>query len=211
MHACCRRLSRFYQSLPISKRMKTPPNPLPVLHDVTPTPSPLENITFSFSEKISIRTNSGSSASSYRTASDCSRGSDNSVFQTPPAPKLFMDSSGHSEDLHFLSSSREADRTSLSSTASSTGYPRRPDSGGAPFYMPMNNVKGGRSPGSNSKVSVSLLFIIYCLVMVLICFDVTDNPLVLFVLAHSSEKTTSSEPFWITDSFTSNVYVNRWR
>ncbi|KAK4886784.1 hypothetical protein RN001_003055 [Aquatica leii] len=80
-------------------------------------------------------------------------GSDNSVFHTPPAPKLFMDSSGHSEELHFLANSREADRTSLSSTASSTSYPRRPDSGGTPFYMPMNSVKGGRSPGSNNKVS----------------------------------------------------------
>ncbi|KAF5302340.1 hypothetical protein FQA39_LY10379 [Lamprigera yunnana] len=147
VHACSRRFSRFYQSLPNNKRTKQNHKVLSVLHD-----SSLENITYAFSEKIRLKTESLSSESSYRTASDCSRGSDNSVFHTPPAPKLFMDSSGHSEDLHFLTNNREADRTSLSSTASSTSYPRRPDSG-TPFYMPMNNIKGGRSPGSNNKVS----------------------------------------------------------
>uniref|UniRef100_A0A1Y1M4N1 Uncharacterized protein n=1 Tax=Photinus pyralis TaxID=7054 RepID=A0A1Y1M4N1_PHOPY len=96
-------------------------------------------------EGVEDRRTSGTSAMSID--------SDNSLFHTPPAPKLFMDSSGHSEDLHFLTNHREADRTSLSSTASSTSYPRRPDSGGTPFYMPMNNIKGGRSPGSNNKVS----------------------------------------------------------
>uniref|UniRef100_A0A1Y1M575 Uncharacterized protein n=1 Tax=Photinus pyralis TaxID=7054 RepID=A0A1Y1M575_PHOPY len=151
MHACSRRFSRFYQSLPSNKRTKRPPK-LSTLHDPRSIPSQMGSITFAFSEKICIRERD-SSESSYRTASDCSRDSDNSLFHTPPAPKLFMDSSGHSEDLHFLTNHREADRTSLSSTASSTSYPRRPDSGGTPFYMPMNNIKGGRSPGSNNKVS----------------------------------------------------------
>ncbi|KAB0799411.1 hypothetical protein PPYR_07291 [Photinus pyralis] len=145
------RFSRFYQSLPSNKRTKRPPK-LSTLHDPRSIPSQMGSITFAFSEKICIRERD-SSESSYRTASDCSRDSDNSLFHTPPAPKLFMDSSGHSEDLHFLTNHREADRTSLSSTASSTSYPRRPDSGGTPFYMPMNNIKGGRSPGSNNKVS----------------------------------------------------------
>lgn len=156
MHACSRRLTRFYKSLPLSKRFTTSSKQLSIMHDSTA--APLEKLTFSFNEKMTLRTFSGSSSSSYKTASDCSRGSDNSVFHTPPAPKSFMDSSGHSEDLHFLSSSREADRTSLSSTTSSTGYSRRPDSG-TPFYLPMNNVKGGRSPGSNNKVSVSCIIL----------------------------------------------------
>jgi hypothetical protein len=68
-------------------------------------------------------------------------------------PKAFMDTSVHSEDLHYLCTSRESDQISLSSTASSSGYPRRPDSGGVPLYIPMNNVRGGHSPSSNSKVS----------------------------------------------------------
>lgn len=67
-----------------------------------------------------------------------------------------MDSSVHSEDLQYLCSNhRDMDRISLSSTASSTGYSRRPDSGGTPLYMPMNKSAAGHSPGSNnSKVSV---------------------------------------------------------
>ncbi|KAF5274293.1 hypothetical protein FQR65_LT04411 [Abscondita terminalis] len=146
------RLSRFYKSLPINKRTRQRTKLLPALHDSSKS-SNLDSIAFAFGQKLNLKREHSSSGSSYTTASDCSRGSDNSVFHTPPAPKLFMDSSGHSEDLHFLSNSREADRTSLSSTASSTSYPRRPDSGGTPFYMPMNNIKGSRSPGSNNKVS----------------------------------------------------------
>lgn len=65
-----------------------------------------------------------------------------------------MDSSAHSEDLQYLNASRDSDQISLSSTASSSGYPRRPDSGGAPLYVPMNTGRGSHSPGSNSKVSV---------------------------------------------------------
>lgn len=90
---------------------------------------------------------------SYRD-SDSSRESDNSLYQIPCAPKAFMDSSVHSEDLNYLCTSRESDQISVSSTASSCGYPRRPDSGGVPIYIPMNNPRGGHSPGSNNKVSV---------------------------------------------------------
>ncbi|XP_057659691.1 ankyrin repeat and SAM domain-containing protein 1A-like isoform X6 [Diorhabda carinulata] len=80
--------------------------------------------------------------------------SDNSLYQIPCVPKQFMDSSHHSEDFNYLSASRESDQISISSTASSCGYyPKRPDSGGIPLYIPMNNPKGGHSPGSNNKVS----------------------------------------------------------
>lgn len=71
-----------------------------------------------------------------------------------------MDSSIHSDDLQLYYNNREIDQISLSSTASSTGYPRRPDSGGAPHYVPMN-ARGGHSPGSNNKVSVSNIFLEY--------------------------------------------------
>lgn len=74
-----------------------------------------------------------------------------------------MDSSVHSDDLQLSYNNREIDQISLSSTASSTGYPRRPDSGGAPHYVPMNvNRGGGHSPGSNNKVSVSQSFFSLC-------------------------------------------------
>ncbi|XP_028127770.2 ankyrin repeat and SAM domain-containing protein 1A-like isoform X3 [Diabrotica virgifera virgifera] len=80
--------------------------------------------------------------------------SDNSLYQIPCVPKQFMDSIQHSEDFNYLSASRESDQISVSSTASSCGYyPKRPDSGGIPLYIPMNNPKGGHSPGSNNKVS----------------------------------------------------------
>lgn len=65
-----------------------------------------------------------------------------------------MDNVGPPEDVHFYNN-REIDQISVSSTASSCGYPRRPDSGGPSLYMPMNKG-GGHSPGSNSKVSVSV-------------------------------------------------------
>ncbi|XP_044747904.1 ankyrin repeat and SAM domain-containing protein 1A-like isoform X3 [Coccinella septempunctata] len=72
-------------------------------------------------------------------------------YQIPCAPKQFMDA----EDSHFLSANKDSDQISLSSTASSYGNSRRPDSGGIPLYIPMNmNSKGGYSPISNhSKVS----------------------------------------------------------
>lgn len=90
-----------------------------------------------------------------RRISGTSMESDNSLYQIHCAPKQFMDSSVNSDDI-FMCNSRESDRISLSSTASSTGYPRRPDSSGAtPLYMPMNmlNSKGAHSPCSNNKVS----------------------------------------------------------
>jgi hypothetical protein len=122
----------------------------------------LDGITFSFVERLSLRKDSTASTDTYYTAcefvgdethSDSSRESDNSLYQIPCVPKAFMDTSVHSEDLHYLCTSRESDQISLSSTASSSGYPRRPDSGGVPLYIPMNNVRGGHSPSSNSKVS----------------------------------------------------------
>lgn len=125
-----------------------------------------ESLVFTFSEDLyrkGIPSFDGSE-SSYQTASDCSRESDTSLYHLPLAPKAFMDSSIHSEDLQYLCSNRDVDRISLSSTASSTGYPRRPDSGGIPLYMPMNVSRGGsgHSPGSNnSKVSVSNILEIF--------------------------------------------------
>ncbi|CAG9762557.1 unnamed protein product [Ceutorhynchus assimilis] len=78
--------------------------------------------------------------------------SDNSLYHMPSAPKQFMDTSAHSEDFNYLCcSNRESDQISISSTASSLGYGRRPDSGGTPLYIPMN--RGAHSPGSGSKVS----------------------------------------------------------
>ncbi|XP_018335767.1 ankyrin repeat and SAM domain-containing protein 1A-like isoform X2 [Agrilus planipennis] len=149
------RNTRLYKSLPTSRRLKI--CYVSKLHDIPQSPSPMDNITFSFSEQVSLRKASESSASSYRTASDCSRGSDSSFFYTPPAPKQFMDSSTYSEELNFSSNSKDIDQISLSSTTSSTSCPRRPDSGCTPHYVPMNmnNLKGGgRSPcGYNSKVS----------------------------------------------------------
>lgn len=136
------------------------------LHDTSRTP--LDGITFSFSEQLSLR-KSTTSLSSYVTASEgsgysdvkpssnCSRESDNGLYQLPCAPRAFMDCSAHSEDLHYLNANRDSDQISLSSTASSSGYPRRPDSGGAPLYVPMNTGRGSHSPGSNSKVSVGSL------------------------------------------------------
>lgn len=64
-----------------------------------------------------------------------------------------MDSGVPYDDMNYLScSNRESDQISVSSTASSLGYGRRPDSGGVPLYIPMN--KGSHSPGSGSKISV---------------------------------------------------------
>lgn len=141
--ACFRRNNKLYQSLPLKKSEV----------------SPLDGITFSFTEKLTLRKSSTASTDTYHTACECrnsdsSRESDNSLYQIPCVPKQFMDSSVHSEDLNYLCTSRESDQISLSSTASSSGYPRRPDSGGVPLYIPMNNVRGGHSPSSN-KVSVS--------------------------------------------------------
>lgn len=127
---------------------------------------PLDGITFNFKEQLDLRKVSMASTTSYQSATSCgfhsnsdsSRESDNSLYQIPCVPKQFMDSSAHSEDLNYLSASRESDQISLSSTASSCGYyyPKRPDSGGIPLYIPMNKG-GGYSPGSNNKVSVSVL------------------------------------------------------
>ncbi|XP_063913251.1 ankyrin repeat and SAM domain-containing protein 1A isoform X2 [Zophobas morio] len=149
------RNSKLYQSLPTKKRTSKASRSS---SDI----SPLDGITFSFSEQLSLRKHSTTSTDSFYTACECvgderhsnsSRESDNSLYQIPCVPKAFMDSSVHSEDLNYLCTSRESDQISLSSTASSSGYPRRPDSGGVPLYIPMNNVKGGHSPSSNSKVS----------------------------------------------------------
>ncbi|CAH1106342.1 unnamed protein product [Psylliodes chrysocephalus] len=147
------RNSKPYQSLPIMKRTK----PRAIL-DVCP----LDGITFNFKEQLDLRKVSMASTTSYQSATSCgfhsnsdsSRESDNSLYQIPCVPKQFMDSSAHSEDLNYLSASRESDQISLSSTASSCGYyyPKRPDSGGIPLYIPMNKG-GGYSPGSNNKVS----------------------------------------------------------
>lgn len=153
--ACFRRNSKPYQSLPTPKRTKSAAASVDI--------SPLDGITFSFKEKLELRKDSNASNSSYYTATDCgshsnsdsSRESDNSLYQIPCAPKAFMDSSIHSEDMNYLCTSRESDQISVSSTASSCGYPRRPDSGGVPLYIPMNNPRSGHSPSSNSKVSVS--------------------------------------------------------
>lgn len=120
--------------------------------------SPLDGIVFDFMESLPAR--SSRIYESYFSQddsvsiinSDSSRDSDNSLYQMPSAPKQFMDTSGHSEDLNYLCcSNRESDQISLSSTASSFGYGRRPDSGGVPLYIPMN--KGTHSPGSGSKIS----------------------------------------------------------
>ncbi|EFA01808.2 Ankyrin repeat and SAM domain-containing protein 1A-like Protein [Tribolium castaneum] len=138
------RNTKPYQSLPLKKRDSS---------DL----SPLDGITFKFKEQFSLRKSSTTSTDTYHTACECrnsdsSRESDNSLYQIPCVPKQFMDTSVHSEDLNYLCTSRESDQISLSSTASSSGYPRRPDSGGVPLYIPMNNVRGGHSPSSN-KVS----------------------------------------------------------
>ncbi|RZC35761.1 ankyrin repeat and sterile alpha motif domain-containing protein 1B, partial [Asbolus verrucosus] len=151
-----KRNTKPYQSLPIKKRTNKAAARSP--SELTP----LDGIKFSFSEQLSLRKFSNASTDSYHTAFECpiddrnsdsSRESDNSLYQIPCVPKAFMDSSVHSEDLNYLCTSRESDQISLSSTASSSGYPRRPDSGGVPLYIPMNNVRGGHSPSSNSKVS----------------------------------------------------------
>lgn len=127
-----------------------------------------DNLTFKFSEAIcnglsssdDSNSSSVSSTTSYWTACDCSRESENSFGHIPIVPKPFMDISTHSEESQYLSSNnRDIDRISLSSTTSSTGYSRRPDSGGTPLYMPMNKSSAGHSPGSNnSKVSVRNCF-----------------------------------------------------
>ncbi|KAJ8968078.1 hypothetical protein NQ314_002478, partial [Rhamnusium bicolor] len=147
------RNSKPYQSLPVAKRTKAAAVPINI--------TPLDGITFAFKEKLDLRKDSTASSSSYFSAIDCgfhsnsdsSRESDNSLYQIPCAPRAFMDTSIHSEDLNYLCTNRELDQISVSSTASSCGYPRRPDSGGVPLYIPMNNPRGGHSPGSNSKVS----------------------------------------------------------
>ncbi|KAH0999090.1 hypothetical protein HUJ04_003315, partial [Dendroctonus ponderosae] len=120
--------------------------------------SPLHGIAFDFVESLSERHSrvfDGSLTtddSSSLATSDSSRDSDNSLYHLPSAPRQFMDTSTHSEDLNYLcSSNRESDQISISSTASSLGYGRRPDSGGVPLYIPMN--RGSHSPGSGSKVS----------------------------------------------------------
>nr|XP_022903921.1 ankyrin repeat and sterile alpha motif domain-containing protein 1B-like isoform X1 [Onthophagus taurus] len=146
------RTKKPYQSLPPNQRVRNPPSSHRSLHDCH---SPWSGITFSFSEQITIKKLHveedfvSSSLSSYKTASDSSRESDNSLYQIPCAPRAFMD---HGDDFFFCNN-RESDQISISSTASSTGYPRRPESGGTPHYVPMN-ARSGHSPGSNnSKVS----------------------------------------------------------
>ncbi|KAJ8943205.1 hypothetical protein NQ318_016718 [Aromia moschata] len=151
------RNSKPYKSLPVLKRTRQPAAAVPV--DITP----LDGITFAFKENLDLRKASTAStaSSSYYSAdgcrsqcnSDSSRESDNSLYQIPCAPRAFMDISAHSEDLNYLCAGRECDQISISSTASSCGYSRRPDSGGVPLYIPMNNPRSGHSPGSNSKVS----------------------------------------------------------
>lgn len=170
--ACSRtRKQRIYKSMPIrlKPRAKKRNIPLPTItiNNNTRSPTILDSVTFSFSQQCTLldarlSSEGSSSTSSYKTTSPNSfRGSDNSVYQTPPAPKSFMDCSVHSEDLSF-SVFPEADQVSLSSTASSCGYrDRRLDSGSAPLYLPMNRGSGhsghsGHSPSSNSKVSVSV-------------------------------------------------------
>ncbi|XP_044747903.1 ankyrin repeat and SAM domain-containing protein 1A-like isoform X2 [Coccinella septempunctata] len=120
--------------------------------------TPLHGIEFSFTEDLTARKESITSIDSYHTAFDSSLESESSresdlsdFYQIPCAPKQFMDA----EDSHFLSANKDSDQISLSSTASSYGNSRRPDSGGIPLYIPMNmNSKGGYSPISNhSKVS----------------------------------------------------------
>lgn len=106
-----------------------------------------DSIAFSFSKQCSIR-------KEFSTARSGSfRGSDNSVYQTPPAPKNFMDCSIHSEDLSFSLFAPESDQISLSSTASSHSRDRRTDGSSTPLYLPM--TRSSHSPSSNNKVSVS--------------------------------------------------------
>lgn len=87
----------------------------------------------------------------------CHRASDSGVYQTPPAPKS-LDSSFLSDDVSLFHQ-RDPDQMSLSSTASSTGGPsprdRRCEAAGSSVYMPMA-PSHGYSPGSSTKVSVSL-------------------------------------------------------
>lgn len=85
-----------------------------------------------------------------RRISGTSMESENSLYHFPGVPKQFMDTNTN-DDMHYMSAPREVDRISLSSTASSTSYPRRPDSGGVSHYMPMRG--GIHSPGSHNKVS----------------------------------------------------------
>ncbi|VEN34928.1 unnamed protein product [Callosobruchus maculatus] len=142
---------KLYKSLP--SRMK------PRSTDM----SPLDGITFSFKEHLGTKETRKasfvSSTSSYTSAVCCDlhkyiQESDNSLYHIPCAPKAFMDGSAHSEDLNYLSTGRESDQLSISSAASSCGYyPKRPDSGGTPLYIPMTTPRGGHSPGSNCKVS----------------------------------------------------------
>jgi hypothetical protein len=86
------------------------------------------------------------------------------VYETPPAPKS-LDSSFLSDDMslfhHHQQQHRDPDQMSISSTASSTGGPsprdRRCEGVSANIYMPMAPGHAhGHSPGSNSKVSVSV-------------------------------------------------------
>ncbi|XP_066146580.1 ankyrin repeat and SAM domain-containing protein 1A-like [Euwallacea fornicatus] len=119
--------------------------------------SPLDGIVFNFTDSLPQRSFFGDECLPMDDSfscinSDSSRDSDNSLYHLPSAPRQFMDSSTHSEDLNCLScSNKESDQISISSAASSLGYGRRPDSGGASLYTPMN--KGSHSPGSGSKIS----------------------------------------------------------
>lgn len=172
--ACFRRACRKYKSLPPSQRtINNNPSIRCKSKDL-----PLDGISFSFSEDLDKRKDSTCSTISYHSAldniscrsnhsSDSSRESDNSLYHLPCAPKQFMDSSVHSDDNYLSAMGRESDQLSLSSTTSSCGYPRRPDSGGVPLYMPMN--RGAHSPGSNNKVSVSYSFFTLDLIWIWIC------------------------------------------
>lgn len=174
--ACCRfRNRRVYKSMPARVKKYRLPH---IVKD-----SVLDSVTFSFSKQCSLalktaalskNSTPSTSSTEYSTASTNSfRGSDNSVYQTPPAPKSFMDSSVHSEDLSFsLFANPEADQISLSSTASSHSRDRRTDGGSTPLYLPMN--KTSHSPSSNSKVSVSIrIFHILQSVFVVFSLNVT--------------------------------------
>lgn len=168
MNACYRfRNRRVYKSMPIRLKPKHK-RPLPLPPGMTVKDSILDSVTFSFSKQCSLANLqkltptiqtpvvNATSSSEYSSASSHSfRGSDNSVYQTPPAPKNFMDSSLHSEDLSFslFAGNPDVDQISLSSTASSASRDRRTDGGSTPLYLPMNRTS--HSPSSNSKVSVS--------------------------------------------------------
>lgn len=197
--ACFRLRNFLYRSLPPLRRTKPKSIKVHSMHELASSTSSIaDSITFSFSEKLHIEKKRRiSSISAYRKVSlDCSRESDNSLYQIHCAPKQFMDSSVNSDDI-FMCNSRESDRISLSSTASSTGYPRRPDSSGAtPLYMPMNmlNSKGAHSPCSNNKVSVRIIvFTSITIIKYYMCFT-----------AYTTKETTATKFISVSHSLAHN-------